>query len=243
MLAGLQRDHQHGGVVDKYDAGRGVQLSCYGDPANQEFIWNNQPWALNAIEGGSWHGGTKATMMPSRGKQGQVNWSCRGVNWATGQRLDYSFDHKVEAINAGKALRIDLACRYVGNPILPGPRRHQETPAFFFGRKYDNLFYATIGTKGHMRIEPYQLSVVPPMVPRITTISEYGSAVTFWAVDDAGYGIRVSTRCEALASYLFLGDGQPSACSYIAPLTSFGWGESWTGSIDVTIGDFRRDLD
>lgn len=236
MIGRIRRGSRN--IVDNYDAGRGMQLSVYGPPDGS--LWNSQPWALNAIEGGHWLGGSETTVSPVRTPNNVLSWVSHGVHWATGERLPYLFEHHVSSINGGKALRLNLSSRYVGGGLLPIPARHQEVPALFMPRNLDKLFLSVNNSKPEV-LPAYTLPTVPPLIPAVRDFGGF-APFTLYAVDTFGNGVCLSGQAEALCWYQFGKMKETSACSYIAPLVTFGYGETWSGSVDLTIGNFTNRL-
>lgn len=190
-------------VLNSYDHGRFIQQSYYGRPDDSH--WVKQPWRYNPVQGGDYRGNA-ATLLEFKTEGARLYSKTRPKHWATGADTpETTLEQWLEV--SGEFLKLRARMTYSGTE--EHPRYHQEIPAVFLQPEYHTLVLHD--GKAERRWQP-------------GWPNEHVKLPRHWAMylDDAsrGIGIYVPAADEATC-YRFGKAGERSACSYVAPLTTF----------------------
>lgn len=209
-VAWLSRSGSARNVINAYDHGRLVQQSYYGEKDGSD--WNGQPWKWNPVQGGDWKGHAAKVEKLEQGKDWLESTSIP-KHWASGEDiLDMRFHQRIELRGPVAAIRFTMT--YTGSKAHP--KEGHEIPAVFVQPELDTLVYCERG-------EPWTGA---PLVRRKPGWpNEFARPVEPWAayVDAQGQGVGICVPVIGkITCYRFAADtGWPSACSYVAPLTTF----------------------
>ena len=190
-------------VLNSYDHGRFVQQSYYGRPDGS--FWVKNPWRYNPVQGGDYKG-NPAAVLEFKAEPTRLYSKTRPKHWATGADIpEMEMEQWLELKDAVLHLRIKM--KYSGTEKHPAA--HQEIPAVFVEPDF-----ATLLLNDGKELRRWQ-----PGWP-----NEHVKLPEHWAayLDDKGQGVGVLVPAAAEATcYRFGKPGDRSACSYIAPLTTF----------------------
>jgi hypothetical protein len=207
-------------VFNSYDHGRFVQQSYYGGPDGS--LWVKQPWRYNPVQGGDYRG-TPATLLEFKAEKTTLYSKTRPRHWATGADLpEVEMEQWVEL--RGDLLHLRVQMEYRGTTSHPA--YHQEIPAMFVQPEYHTLILH----------DGNEIRRWKPGWP-----NEHVKLPQHWAifVNDAGQGVGIFVPAANEATcYRFGKEGDRSACSYIAPLTTFALipGKKFTYEAWFTLG-------
>lgn len=190
-------------VLNSFDHGRFVQQSYYGKPDGS--LWVKQPWRYNPVQGGDYKGNA-ATVLEFRPEKDRLYSKTQPKHWATGADIpEMSMEQWISLEDSALHLRIRMT--YTGTE--EHPPQHQEIPAVFVQPEYRTLVLND--GKSLRRWEP-------------GWPNEYVQLPDHWAMflnqEGRGVGVFVPNAKEATC-YRFGKPGESSACSYIAPITTF----------------------
>lgn len=190
-------------VLNSFDHGRFVQQSYYGKP--DDSLWGKQPWRYNPVQGGDYKGNA-ATVLEFRAEKNRLYSKTQPKHWATGADIpEMAMEQWISLEDSALHLRIRMS--YTGS--VEHPPHHQEIPAVFVQSEYRTLVLND--GKSRRRWEP-------------GWPNEYAQLPEHWAMflnqEGRGVGVFVPKAKEATC-YRFGKPGEPSACSYIAPITTF----------------------
>ncbi len=214
--------------INHYDRGRLVQQSYYGDADGSD--WNHRPWRWNAVQGGDWRGAS-AKVLEAKVESDAIYVRSHPKHWATGEDL-------TEAIME-QSLRLQQQVLHVHYRFeYRGTKRHaphhQEVPALFFPPQCSTLVIYS-GDK------PWSDAPIREVTPG--SKNEYYSITEHWAAyfneDKIGLGAYVP-KADQLTCYRFRDPHSDiSACSYFAPIVTFGLepGLVWEYDVYLTIGN------
>lgn len=201
-------------LLNHYDKGRFIQQSYYGNMDGS--IWTEQEWKWNPIQGGGATGEAANVLEQKIGKD-NLYIKSRPKHWATGVDIEDAVMEQYIKLTDSVA-HIHYIFTYTG--IVNHSPQHQELPAVFVDAALPNLvFYdgETPWTKG-------ELTSRIPGWP-----NEYGRITEHWAayVDSTGWGLGAYIPgVSELTFYRYIGHGKDGpegdACSYFAPVKSFG---------------------
>jgi hypothetical protein len=190
-------------VFNSYDHGRFVQQSYYGQADGS--LWVKQPWRYNPVQGGDYKG-TPATVLEFKAEPTRLYSKTRPRHWASG--ADLSEVIMEQWLNLDDDL-FHLRARMTYSGTASHPPHHQEIPAVFLQPEFDTLVLH----------DGKELRRWKPGWP-----NEHVKFPQHWAMyldaDGKGVGMYVPAADEATC-YRFGKAGDASACSYIAPLTTF----------------------
>lgn len=194
-------------VLNSYDHGRFVQQSYYGKPDGS--FWVKQPWRYNPVQGGDYKG-NPATVLELKEEARQFGTrlysKTKPKHWATGADIpEMEMEQWLEL--KGAVLHLRVRMKYSGTETHPAA--HQEIPAVFVEPEFSTLLLN----------DGKELRRWKPGWP-----NEHVKLPEHWAawLNEAGYGIGVLVPAATEATcYRFGKPGDKSACSYIAPLTTF----------------------
>ncbi len=193
-------------LIDSFDRGRLVQQSYYG--AEDGSLWNDRPWRWNPVQGGGWRG-EPGTVLDVRRQANRLTIVTRPTHWATGEPIPQATMRQTIRLD-GDLLRVRYEFDYDGSVVHPA--HDQEIPAIFLAPRYDTLVTGPISGPADRLVRRR------PGWP-----NEGGTLVDHWAAyvdaSDWGLGVRVDAA-DRYTSYRYREAGEPSACSYVAPLTT-----------------------
>ena len=190
-------------VFNSYDHGRFVQQSYYGQADGS--LWVKQPWRYNPVQGGDYQG-TPATVLEFKAEPTRLYSKTRPRHWASGADLpEVVMEQWLSLEDDLFHLRVRMT--YSGNTSHPA--HHQEIPAVFLEPDFDTLVLH----------DGKELRRWKPGWP-----NEQVKLPQHWAIyldaQGKGVGMYIPAANEATC-YRFGKPGDSSACSYIAPLTTF----------------------
>ncbi len=212
-------------ILNRYDLGRYVQQSWYGEKDGSD--WNGTPWRWNPVQAGNWQN-KPAELVEFTTKDFILEATTTPVHWATGDLLTEVKLHQTIRLE-DFVVRIDFAMHYTGSKSHPV--QDQELPAVFLGSAYSNLHFIAPGEK-----EPQQ--IVPGWPNERYGIAQPWAAYT----DDSGRGLGVLVPgIDTITCYRAEGDPDnrsKGACSYLAPIKRMGIepGFSFRYTVYLTIG-------
>lgn len=190
-------------VFNSYDHGRFVQQSYYGGSDGSK--WVEQPWRYNPVQGGDYKG-TPATLLAFEAGPAKLYSKTRPRHWATGADLpEVDMEQWIELRD--DLLHLKVRMEYRGE--TEHPKYHQEIPAVFVEPDFSTLVLHD--GKTLRRWEP-------------GWPNEHVKLPEHWAIylNGAGQGVGVYVpAADEATCYRFGKAGDPSACSYVAPLTTF----------------------
>jgi hypothetical protein len=190
-------------VLNSYDHGRFIQQSYYGAPDGS--FWVKQPWRYNPVQGGDYKG-NPATLQELKVEATNLYSKTQPRHWATGASLpEVGMEQWISL--EGDFVRLRARMSYTGTEIHPP--QHQEIPAIFLEPEYKVLVLND--GKTERRWEP-------------GWPNEHVKLPEHWLIylDAQGHGIGAFVPAAGEATcYRFGKEGDFSACSYVAPLTTF----------------------
>lgn len=208
-------------VLNSYDHGRFVQQSYYG--AADGSLWVKQPWRYNPVQGGDYKG-TPSTLLAFEAKPASLYSKTQPRHWATGKDLP---EVQMEQWITLESDVVHLRFRMTYQGTETHPPQHQEIPAVFVQPEYKTLrlfdgkedrSWAPGWPNEHVKLPRHQA----------------------WYLNEKneGIGVYVPAADEATC-YRFGKEGDPSACSYIAPLTTFALtpGKTFEYEAWLVVGD------
>lgn len=190
-------------VLNSFDHGRFVQQSYYGETDGSK--WGENPWRYNPVQGGDWKG-HPATLLDFKLEKTELYAKTKPRHWANGADLPEVVMEEWAALH-DDVLHVRFRMTYSGTTVHPAT--HQEIPAIFVEPRYDTLLLN----------DGQELRRWKPGWP-----NEYTKLPEHWGAwldaEGKGLGFLIPVANEATC-YRF-GDGKgPSACSYLAPITTF----------------------
>jgi hypothetical protein len=190
-------------VFNSYDHGRFVQQSYYGE-ADGSF-WVKQPWRYNPVQGGDYKG-VPAMVLECKAEPSRLYSKTRPRHWASGADLPEVIMEQWLSLDDDL---FHLRARMTYSGTAAHPPHHQEIPAVFLQPEFDTLVLH----------DGKDLRRWKPGWP-----NEHLKFPQHWAMyldaHGKGVGMYVPAADEATC-YRFGKPGEPSACAYIAPLTTF----------------------
>jgi hypothetical protein len=190
-------------VLNSYDHGRFVQQSYYGRPDGS--LWVKQPWRYNPVQGGDYKG-NPSTVLEFKAEPTRLYSKTQPKHWATGASIP---EMKMEQWLSLEEDVLHLRVRMTYSGTEKHPPAHQEIPAVFLEPEYKTLVLN----------DGKELRKWEPGWP-----NEHVKLPEHWAIylnaEGRGVGVLVPAANEATC-YRFGKPGDRSACSYIAPLTTF----------------------
>jgi hypothetical protein len=190
-------------VLNSYDHGRFVQQSYYGRPDGS--FWDKQPWRFNPVQGGDYKG-HPATVLDFKAEETSLYSKTRPKHWATGDDVHEMTMEQWLSLESD-ALHLRIRMTYSGTE--KHPPAHQEIPAVFVEPEFKTLVLRD--GKEERRWEP-------------GWPNEHVKLPEHWAIylNSAGQGIGIFVPiANEATSYRFGKAGDKSACSNVAPLTTF----------------------
>jgi hypothetical protein len=190
--------------LNSFDHGRFVQQSYYGDPDGSK--WNQTPWRYNPVQGGDWKG-HPATLLEFKAEGASLYSKTQPRQWASGADVP-EMTMEQWATLEDDVLHLRIRMTYRGEKAHAP--RHQEIPAVFVEPRYSTLLLH----------DGKELRRRKPGWP-----NEHVKLPEHWAMwlDDEGRGVGFFVPAASEATCYRFGDGKgPSACSYLAPLATFG---------------------
>ncbi len=207
-------------LLNHYDRGRLIQQSYYGDADGSK--WVDKPWCLNPVQGGDYKNAVPKLVQAEIDKEKLYSKSIP-LHWATGEKLD---DFILEQWIALKEDLVHVRFRMSYKGKESHAPRHQEMPAVFLDPSLSDLVLyqgASPWTEGPLSTkQPGQKN-------------EYFDIPENWAafVDERGEGVGVCVpSASQITCYRFRG-GANSDCSYLAPITTFGFRPGMTFEYDA----------
>lgn len=215
-------------LVNHWDHGRLIQQSYYGKADGSK--WGEKPWRWNPVQGGDYKGRAAKVLAVDLGKDWFASKS-QARHWASGADLpDVIFEQRAELM--GEVALVRFKMTYTGDGQHPAT--HHEIPAVFAAPELETLALYD-GT------EPWEGGALTRSTPGWP--NETRKPTEPWAAylgaDGTGIGV-MSPKMELLTCYRFGADrpGDPSRCSYFAPLVTMAIGPGTVFEYDVflTIG-------
>ncbi len=213
-------------LVNHYDRGRLIQQSYYGNVDGSK--WADKPWRWNPVQGGDYRG-KSAKVIKFKADRHKLYAKTQPVHWATGQPItDVTMEQWITLDKRVAHVRFRMVYR---GKVTHRPR-HQEIPAVFVDRSLATLLL-------YDGDQPWRQQPVRRLQPGET--NEYHRITENWAayVDDQGIGLGVYVpTAERITCYRVAKPGERGACSYFAPIATFGIKSGLAFSYDVylTIG-------
>ena len=201
-------------LLNRYDTGRFVQQSYYGDADGSD--WNGTAWNWNPVQGGSWKGVPSEIVSKEIGES-SLKVVTRPRHWATGELLA-DCEMTEEITLAGPCAKIVFSFKYTGSRSYKA--RHQEMPAVFTDAALGTLVCYT-GSK------PWTGDAVKRITPKNLSdgaTNQYLTRTEEWSayVDENDWGIGVYTPGTQQVTYYSFGHGATGAgaspCSYFSPI-------------------------
>ena len=190
-------------VFNSFDHGRFVQQSYYGRPDGS--LWDKQPWRYNPVQGGDYKG-NPAKLLEFKSEPTRLYSKTQPKHWASGVDLPEMDMEQWVTLDADL---LHLRVQMTYNGTEEHPAHHQEIPAMFVQPEYRQLVLHD--GKTLRRWEP-------------GWPNEHVQLPEHWAVflDAKGQGVGVFVpKAKEATCYRYGKPGDVSACSYIAPLTTF----------------------
>jgi hypothetical protein len=221
----LSESGRDANVLNRFDLGRYVQQSWYGDRDGSD--WNGQPWRWNPVQAGSWRN-RPAKVLAFSADPTRIEATTVPVHWASGELLEeVVLEQRVELL--GDLVRIEFGMRYDGD--LSHPVQDQELPAVFVDAAYPNLHFVAPG-------ETEPRSLVPGWPNERYSLAQPWVAYT----DASGRGLGVLVPgVDTITCYRAAGDPNnrdKAACSYVAPVKQMAIvpGFSFRYTVLLTLG-------
>jgi len=197
-----------------------VQQSYYG--AKDDSMWGDKPWRYNPVQGGDWKG-HPATLLEFKIEKTELYSKTRPRHWANGADIPEMVMEQWAALH-DDVLHVRFRMTYTGT--VAHPPTHQEIPAIFVEPRF-----ATLVLNDGKELRRWK-----PGWP-----NEYVKIPEHWAawLDDEGRGLGLYVPVANEATCYRFGDGKgTSACSYIAPITTFAItpGKVWEYEAWFTLG-------
>lgn len=224
-LGWLSESGRDANVLNRFDLGRYVQQSWYGEEDGSD--WNGKPWRWNPVQAGNWQNRpAKVTAFSSTDVS--IEATTVPVHWATGKRLDeVELRQKIELHD--HLVRIHFSMRYSGETAHP--LQDQELPAVFVDASYPNpRFFAPGDAEPRLLVPGWPNERYEIAQPWIAYTDE----------DERGIGVLVP-GIDTITCYRAEGDPDnrdKGACSYVAPVKqmAIGPGFSFTYTVYLTLG-------
>lgn len=221
----LSRSGSKRNLLNHYDRGRLIQQSYYGNTDGSK--WADKPWRLNPVQGGDYKGAIPQLLEIKTGDL-QVYSKSVPLHWASGEKLEaFVLEQWVELKKDLVHVRFRMS--YHGKETHAP--RHQEIPAVFLDSSLSRLVL-------YQGTSPWTGEALTSKEPGQK--NEYFEIPEHWAafVDEKGEGVGVCVPyAKQITCYRFRG-GADSDCSYVAPITTFGFRPDLTFEYDsyVLIG-------
>jgi len=216
----LSRSGSKQNLLNHYDRGRLIQQSYYGDADGSK--WVDKSWCLNPVQGGDYKNAVPQLLETDVDKDKLYSKSIP-LHWATGEKLDdFILEQWIELKEDLVHVRFRMS--YKGKESHAP--RHQEIPAVFLDPSLSDL----VLYQGESPWTEEPLSAKQPGQK-----NEYFDIPENWAafVDEGGEGVGVCVpSASQITCYRFRG-GANSDCSYLAPITTFGFRPGMTFEYDA----------
>ncbi len=206
----LSRSGSEENLLNYYDRGRLIQQSYYGDADGSK--WVDKPWCLNPVQGGDYKNAIPQLLQIDVDTD-KLYAKSIPLHWATGEELD-DFTLEQWIVLKDDLVHVKFRMTYEGDETHAP--RHQEMPAVFLDSSLSDLVFY----EGSSPWTEEALSTKQPGQK-----NEYFDIPESWAafVDEKGEGVGVCVpSASQITCYRFRG-GANSDCSYLAPITTFGF--------------------
>lgn len=216
----LSRSGSKQNLLNHYDRGRLIQQSYYGNADGSK--WVDKPWCLNPVQGGDYRNAVPQLLQVDVGKDKLYSQSIP-LHWATGKKLDNFILEQWIALTVD-LVHVKFRMSYRGKESHAP--RHQEMPAVFLDPSLTDLVL-------YQGESPWTEELLATKKPGQK--NEYFDIPENWAafVDDQGEGVGVCVpSASQITCYRFRG-GADSDCSYLAPITTFGFRPGMTFEYDA----------
>ena len=224
----FSRVSQPRNLLNRFDRGRFIQQSYYGDSDGSQ--WWGKEWRWNPVQGGDCKG-HPARLIECGTTPTTIHTMSTPKHWATGEDVTSATMEEWITLEDDVA-HIRYKFTYDGD--RDHEKRHQELPAVFVDYDLPNLVY-------YQGEKPWTNDALTRVVPGWP--NEGRTRDECWAayVDDKDWGIGVYTPgTKEMTCYRFKGDLGPkgSGCSYFAPVRTLAITKGFTFDYDVylTIG-------
>ncbi len=144
----LSKSHSPDNLLNRYDHGRYVQQSFYGDADGSD--WNGKPWRYNPVQGGSWKG-LPAVVLEHHETPVDSYVKTQPMQWASGSLVkDMIMEQWLNLV--GDQVHLRYRMTYTGS--LAHKARHQEMPAVFVTPRCETLVFCEKATQQVVNKQP-----------------------------------------------------------------------------------------